>query len=86
MFIAGDRPTWKDANHKFRKMPEIAISGIPTMGLFDGKKVTRKLEGQEIAKKANRDMLFELWWNQRQTNILTQCLIYLNIIILDSDA
>ena len=61
MFIAGDRPTWKDANHKFRKMPEIAISGIPTMGLFDGKKVTRKLEGQEIAKKANRDMLFELW-------------------------
>ena len=43
----------------FRTKPELQISGIPTMGLFDGKKVVRKLEGMEIAEKAQRALLFE---------------------------
>jgi hypothetical protein len=29
------------------------------MGLFDGKKLTRKLDGEEIMNKKNRAMLYE---------------------------
>lgn len=43
VFIAGDRPTWKDPNNKFRKNKLILINSVPTMGLFDGKKLVRKL-------------------------------------------
>lgn len=42
-FIAGDRPTWKNPDHKFRKNGALRIKGVPTLGLFDGKKLTMPL-------------------------------------------
>lgn len=42
-FIAGDRPTWKNPEHKFRKNPLLKVNSVPTMGLFDGKRLTRAL-------------------------------------------
>ena len=43
MFIAGDRPHWKDPENKFRKHPLIRLTSVPTFGLFDGKKLERRL-------------------------------------------
>jgi len=43
VFIAGDRPTWKNPEHKFRKNPLLKIKGVPTLGLFDGKKLSASL-------------------------------------------
>jgi hypothetical protein len=42
-FIAGDRPTWKNPDHKFRKNPLLKIRGVPTLGFFDGKKLAVSL-------------------------------------------
>lgn len=57
-FIAGDRPTWKDPNHKFRVNKLLGLKGIPTMGVFDGKKLTRKLVEGELLQKEQRDLLY----------------------------
>jgi hypothetical protein len=43
VFIAGDRPTWKNPENKLRKNKLTLINSVPTMGLFDGQKVIRKL-------------------------------------------
>ncbi|CAM6005032.1 unnamed protein product [Sphagnum balticum] len=43
VFGAGDRPTWKNPENKLRKHKLVQISSVPTLGLFDGKKVVRKL-------------------------------------------
>ncbi len=47
VFIAGDRPTWKDPQNFFRVNKLININNVPTMGLFDGKKVVNKLSGDD---------------------------------------
>jgi len=51
VFIAGDRATWKDPANYFRKNKLILINNVPTMGLFDGKKVVNKLSGDDEIKK-----------------------------------
>ena len=43
VFKAGDRATWKDKQHKFRVNKLLNLQGVPTMGIFDGKKLTRHL-------------------------------------------
>lgn len=43
IFVAGDRPTWKNPENKFRKHKLIQLKSVPTLGLFDGKKVINKL-------------------------------------------
>lgn len=47
VFLAGDRPTWKDPQNFFRVNKLININNVPTMGLFDGKKVVNKLSGDD---------------------------------------
>lgn len=59
VFIAGDRPTWKDPKHKFRVNKLLGLKGIPTMGLFDGKRLTRHLVEGELLEKEQRALLFE---------------------------
>lgn len=59
MFVVGDRPTWKDPEHFFRKNKLTRVNNVPTMGLFDGKKVTQRLaDDKEIADAKNRALLF----------------------------
>ena len=29
--LVGDRPTWKSADHPFRREPRLQLSGIPTL-------------------------------------------------------
>lgn len=43
IFYCGDRPTWKNPENKFKRHKLIQLTSVPTMGLFDGKKVVRKL-------------------------------------------
>ena len=43
IFLAGDRPQWKNPDNKFRKHKLIKLGSVPTFGLFDGKSFTRKL-------------------------------------------
>jgi thiol-disulfide isomerase/thioredoxin len=43
IFSAGDRATWKNPDNKFRKNKLIQLKSVPTLGLFDGKKVVNKL-------------------------------------------
>lgn len=60
VFIVGDRPTWKDPEHFFRKNKLTKVTNVPTMAVFDGKKVTNRLgDDSEISKAENRAMLFE---------------------------
>lgn len=47
MFIAGDRPTWKNPENFLRTNKLIKINNVPTMGYFDGKKVSNKLSGDD---------------------------------------
>ena len=59
VFMAGDRPTWKDPKHKFRTNKLLGVQGIPTMGYFNGKKLTRHLVEGELLQKQQRALLFE---------------------------
>ena len=60
MFLVGDRPTWKNPEHFFRKNKLTRVTNVPTMGLFDGKKLTQRLnDDKEIENEKNRAMLFE---------------------------
>jgi thiol-disulfide isomerase/thioredoxin len=59
IFIAGDRPTWKDPENKFRKHKLIRLSSVPTFCLFDGKKFVNKLTEAEVLDAANRKMVYE---------------------------
>jgi len=43
ILVAGDRPTWKNPDNKLRKHPAIQAKSVPTFGLFDGKKLVRRL-------------------------------------------
>lgn len=43
IFIAGDRPQWKDPENKFRKHKLTRLTSVPTLGLFDGKKIINRL-------------------------------------------
>lgn len=43
MFYVGDRPTWKNPEHFLRKSKLTKVTNVPTMGLFDGKKITNRL-------------------------------------------
>lgn len=43
IFYCGDRATWKDPENKFRKHKMVRLTSVPTMCLFDGKKIVRKL-------------------------------------------
>ncbi len=60
MFLVGDRPTWKNPENFFRKNKLTRVTNVPTMGLFDGKKLTQRLnDDKEIENEKNRAMLFE---------------------------
>lgn len=60
MFIAGDRDTWKSPDNFFRQHKAIRINNVPTMGFWNGKKLTNKLSGDdEIGKSDQRKLLFE---------------------------
>jgi hypothetical protein len=60
VFLVGDRPTWKNPEHFFRKNKLTRVTNVPTMGLFDGKKLTQRLnDDKEIENEKNRAMLFE---------------------------
>ena len=47
-FIAGDRPTWKNPDHVFRKHAAIKAKSVPTFGFFNGKKVVSTLTEGDI--------------------------------------
>jgi hypothetical protein len=58
--LVGDRPTWKNPEHLFRKNKLTRVNNVPTMGFFDGKKLTQRLnDDKEIENTKNRAMLFE---------------------------
>jgi hypothetical protein len=57
--LAGDRPTWKNPENKFRKHKIIQLKSVPTFGLFDGKAFTRKLTEAELLDAANRSIVYE---------------------------
>lgn len=58
--MVGDRPTWKNPDHFFRKNKLTKLTNIPTMGFFDGKKITNRLgDDKEIGNSEMRAMLFE---------------------------
>lgn len=59
MFEIGDRETWKDPMNKFRKNKHVLISSVPTLGLFDGGKVIRKLVEGEIKDAKQRALIYE---------------------------
>jgi hypothetical protein len=59
IFIAGDRPTWKNPENKMRKHKLTLIKSVPTLGLFDGKKVTNKLVENEIMDDSQRRLIYE---------------------------
>lgn len=59
IFVAGDRPTWKDPENKIRKHKLTLIKSVPTLGLFDGKKVDRKLVEAEILDDGQRGLIYE---------------------------
>lgn len=59
IFYCGDRPTWKNPENKFRKNKLTLLTSVPTLGLFDGKKVVRKLVEAEILTQAQRAMVYE---------------------------
>jgi hypothetical protein len=60
VFLVGDRTTWKNPEHFFRKNKLTRVTNVPTMGLFDGKKLTQRLnDDKEIENEKNRAMLFE---------------------------
>jgi len=60
VFLVGDRATWKNPEHFFRKSKLTKVTNVPTMGLFDGKKITNRLgDDQEISNAEMRAMLFE---------------------------
>jgi thiol-disulfide isomerase/thioredoxin len=59
IFIAGDRPTWKNPENKLRKHKALLIKSVPTLGLFDGKKLTRILVENEILDNEQRSLIFE---------------------------
>ena len=58
MFVAGDRPTWKNPENKFRKHKLIQLKSVPTLGLFDGKKVVNKLVEAEILDNTQRAIIY----------------------------
>lgn len=43
IFVAGDRPTWKNPENPLRKHKALAIKSVPTLGIFDGKRLINKL-------------------------------------------
>jgi hypothetical protein len=59
MFIVGDRDTWKNQEHQFRKDKSLQIKSVPTLGYFDGKQLLNKLDGDEMLEKSNRDLVYE---------------------------
>jgi thiol-disulfide isomerase/thioredoxin len=59
IFYCGDRPTWKNPENKFRRNKLVQLTSVPTLGLFDGKKVTRKLMEGDLLSQAQRSMVYE---------------------------
>lgn len=51
----GDRPTWKDANCKFRKDPETFLQVIPTLVRW---KNPQRLEGPQLENEGLLEMFF----------------------------
>jgi hypothetical protein len=42
-FIVAGSESWNDSEHKYRKNDALKITNIPTVGLFDGTKLTNIL-------------------------------------------
>ena len=59
IFVAGDRPTWKNPENRLRKHKAMLIKSVPTLGLFDGKQLTRKLVEAEILDNTQRALIYE---------------------------
>lgn len=59
IIIAGDRPTWKNPENKLRKHKALLIKSVPTLGLFDGKKLVRRLVENEILDNNQRALIYE---------------------------
>ena len=59
ILVAGDRPTWKNPENKLRKHPAIQAKSVPTLGLFDGKKLVRRLVEGEIMDSQQRALIYE---------------------------
>jgi thiol-disulfide isomerase/thioredoxin len=59
IFVAGDRPTWKNPENPLRKHKALLIKSVPTLGLFDGKKLSRRLVEAEILDQAQRTLIYE---------------------------
>ena len=57
--MAGDRPTWKNPENPLRKHKALLIKSVPTLGLFDGKKIVKRLVENEILDHEQRALLYE---------------------------
>lgn len=67
IFYCGDRPTWKSPDNKYRKHKLVKLTSVPTLALFDGKKVTRRLVEGELLDQAQRSMIYE-WYRNIQND------------------
>ena len=59
IIVAGDRPTWKNPENPLRKHKALLIKSVPTLGLFDGKKIVKRLVENEILDHEQRGLLYE---------------------------
>lgn len=59
IIVAGDRPTWKNPENPLRKHKALLIKSVPTLGLFNGSKLERRLVEAEILDEAQRALLYE---------------------------
>jgi hypothetical protein len=57
--VAGDRPTWKNPENKLRNHKALLVKSVPTLGLFDGKQLTRRLVENEILDNSQRALIYE---------------------------
>jgi len=54
----GDRDTWKDKENTLRTHPNIKLTNVPTVGLFEKGKMTKKFIENDILKEENLKSLF----------------------------
>jgi len=57
--LAGNKEEWKDPEHPFTTNLLLKVSSLPTLGIFDGEKLTTTLDSSEIVQKIQRDLMWE---------------------------
>lgn len=54
----GTLKEWKNDEHFCKSEPLLKVKTLPTLGVFDGHRLTTTLDSKEIIDKKQRDLMF----------------------------